>query len=514
MPRAKKITKPVVMPDETPAGFAPVTPTVASTATEVKTKVVSKTALAIATAFLGAAAIAAGLVSLPSTDPMYGYNNNTCWDSDYTIKNDAGMPLFRYSFVNQATKGTAYGIKTGTSGYFAGTDQCWNDKRLLEFFCDVKNNKVTWNSYNCAAGTSCVDGACVKPAPVDEVELSVKLDPESKPAFLMGDYWGYGNYIFEAESGSKIVVKKLRLKPVTDSPGLTAVGDYQDVYLSTNNGWTFKTTPSDLNEIVIDLPDTALVIDNTPSPVTGTSTPFAKLNFAVKPWSVTPVGSATPGHIVGYKIVNPIEAVDLITGKTAKVNYTEAGNYFFLHKSYPTIQKQTVDTLKLTNGVRDLYKFKIAANDGDVGLYKFSFQVVPTGVKVSSLELYDVTYSGNEMLVGQLNLSSDGVFWETTGKDWTTNYSAGEITVAKKQLRIFVLRGTVMGATTGSAISTSLVHQPASVIMNKPWTTASGVNGAFVWSDKSNAAHSVDTADWTDGTAVNGPGNKYETVAY
>jgi len=423
------------------------------------------------------------------------------------------MPLFKYSFVNQAMKGTAYGIKTGSNEYIAGTDQCWNNKRLLEFFCDIKANKVTWNSYNCVAGTSCVDGACVKP--IEQIELTVKQDPNDMPFLIIGDWWGYGNYLFEANKG-QIAVKKLRLKPIIDDPNLVSANDYKEILLSTANGWTYKTTPSDLNEIVIDLPADALVVGagvviNSPTSST------AKLSLGVQPWAVGLPNPGTSGHVVGYKIINPIDAIDVATGNPVKVNYKEAGNYHFLHKSFPLINKESLSTNKLMNGTRDLYKFKVYAQIDDVGLYKFSFEVVPTVAKVSNLELYDVTWS-NDLLVGQLSQSAGGTIWETTGKDWLANFLSGEVTVAKNTPHEFVLRGNVTGATTGSAIGTALLYQPANVIMNKPWTTAAGVNGTFVWSDRSSAAHTTNTSDWTDGTKINGPdtnsNSKLEVVAY
>jgi len=46
-----------------------------------------------------------------------------------------------------------------TTGVFMeADDKCWNEKRILEYFCDAKSGKVSWNSFDCAG--ACENGAC------------------------------------------------------------------------------------------------------------------------------------------------------------------------------------------------------------------------------------------------------------------------------------------------------------------------------------------------------------------
>lgn len=506
------MAKSAVAPDTIPIIPPAVTPTVAATATEVKTKVVSKTAMAVAVAFLGFAAIAAGMLTLPQSGP----SGNNCFDSDYATKNDGGSSVLRYSFINQAIKGTAYGIQTNSTQFVSSTDKCWNDKKLLEFFCDVKNNKVTWNSFACAAGTSCVDGACVKPVPVyDETTvLKVQLPPPPIYSQIMttgvaGDELSkvyLSSYQFSA-TGGDVLVKSVKLAPVVGDSNLTSLNDYDSIYLASNSVDIPNAVgiPTGSGEIVLQTTDFVV------KPGTASSSPYSSLNVKAVLQPLKPSGGATSGHVIGYKIINPIEAVSLTTGKAVKVNFNDGGGvYHFLHKSRPVISNKPLASKKLTNGVNDLYKFSIKAESGDVGLYKVSFKMVYANVNVQSLQLFDVTDSNDGILIGELSklgkLNDNGELWATSGTEWATNYPINEITIAKNQSRVFVLRANLTNVLNYyTTIVTSFIYQPADVVMDKPWTAAAGVNGYFVWSDKSSAAHSVNSNDWTDGTAVPGP---------
>lgn len=368
MPRAKKSLPPrqtgaksATAPDETPVVPPPVTPTAASTATDVKTKVISKTSLAIATAFLGAAAIAAGLVSLPSTDPMYGYNNNTCWDSDYTVKNDAGMPLYRYSFVNFGTKGAAYGIKTGTSEYVAGTDQCWNDKRLLEFFCDIKNNKVTWNSYNCAAGTSCVDGACVSAGKPDLTVVDISVMPDDN------------------NPGKKIVA--VNVKNIGNAEALSF-------------GAVLYLKGVGINNTVIVAPEEPGYDDSFPSWGSAGVGPGQMVTYAISgislPTTVTLASAVDPGNLV--KESNE-------TNNYLEKSFVESGKMIFEVGSVSN---------KLNNGFQKLGVVELSALNEPITLNSLKFTVWPASgqstTTISNLRLVD---SLENIIAGPVSLVAD-----------------------------------------------------------------------------------------------------------
>lgn len=127
------------------------------TPTQVKIKTVSTAKIAIALAFLGVSALAAAAALTPMAPD--GKGAPVCTDIDIATVNAAGMPLAIYQYVNLGQKGIATGL--GSNGVqMMGEDKCWNNTRILEYFCNVKKNIVSWNSYNCPTGTNCKDGAC------------------------------------------------------------------------------------------------------------------------------------------------------------------------------------------------------------------------------------------------------------------------------------------------------------------------------------------------------------------
>ncbi|NQT50363.1 hypothetical protein HQ571_06745 [Candidatus Kuenenbacteria bacterium] len=81
-----------------------------------------------------------------------------CVDSDVTDSNFAGMPLNYYKFVNVFTKGHIKGLHPSTQEFMEADDKCWNDKKILEYFCNEKTGFVSWNSYKCPG--TCEDGEC------------------------------------------------------------------------------------------------------------------------------------------------------------------------------------------------------------------------------------------------------------------------------------------------------------------------------------------------------------------
>lgn len=101
--------------------------------------------------------------------------DTACLDSDVTDKNFAGMPMNVYKFVNVFKLGHIKGLSPTTGVFMEADDKCWNEKRVLEYYCDSKTGKVSWNSYDCPGG--CADGACQEvvcpTAPTNAKGLSV-----------------------------------------------------------------------------------------------------------------------------------------------------------------------------------------------------------------------------------------------------------------------------------------------------------------------------------------------------
>ncbi|OGF35951.1 hypothetical protein A2482_03370 [Candidatus Falkowbacteria bacterium RIFOXYC2_FULL_48_21] len=98
-----------------------------------------------------------------------------CLDSDVTENNFAGMPSSVYKFVNVFKFGHVKGLNPTTGAFMEADDKCWNEKRILEYYCDAKKGTVSWNSYDCPSG--CADGACQEvicpEAPANAKGLSV-----------------------------------------------------------------------------------------------------------------------------------------------------------------------------------------------------------------------------------------------------------------------------------------------------------------------------------------------------
>ncbi|MBT6573955.1 hypothetical protein HOM83_02860 [Candidatus Falkowbacteria bacterium] len=99
-----------------------------------------------------------------------GETEGACLDSDVTDKNDVGLPINSYKFANLGMKGHIKGLHPTTDEFYEADDKCWDEGRILEYFCNEKTGKVSWNSYDCPG--SCVEGACV----LASTELSVQQD--------------------------------------------------------------------------------------------------------------------------------------------------------------------------------------------------------------------------------------------------------------------------------------------------------------------------------------------------
>lgn len=442
MPRAKKS---VVTPDPTPP--APVVPT--ATATEVKTKVVSKTAMATAVAFLGAAAIAAGLISLPSTDPMYGYNNSVCWDSDYTVKNDAGMPLFRYSFVNFGTKGTAYGIKTGSNEYVAGTDQCSAATRVLEFFCDVKANKVTWNGYACPSGTSCVDGACVSAAKPDLMVLDISVSPDDN------------------NPGKKIVA--VSVKNVGNAPALS---------FGVN---LFKKNADGSSEILV-WPEVAGVEDGVPKWGSAEVAPGNIATYAISELSLPAVVTLT----------SEVDPNDQVKESNETNNYMEKS---FVEKGQLDLAVKPLSSDMLSNGNQDLGVVALSALNESITLDSIKFTVwliagsYPT-TTLSNLRLVDESGGEENVVAGPVELVADpvklGTYYAVFNNVVNIVLQAQDPKLMDSQKK-FMLKGNVTGVSTGAYVGVRI--NPAKDVvgtgMNSGQKISPTLDKLLVVSDKS-----------------------------
>ncbi|MBI3032238.1 hypothetical protein HYY69_02085 [Candidatus Woesearchaeota archaeon] len=131
----------------------------------------------------------------------------TCTDSDVAAKNDDNQPLFAHTYFNIKQKGTAYGLytdpKTKVQSITSKEDYC-EGTSLVEFACNVKENKIEWDGSKCPEETVCDNGACVSvvssttedtsgdtettqpqgvPTPEDQLEKDLEKfnEPKTKP---------------------------------------------------------------------------------------------------------------------------------------------------------------------------------------------------------------------------------------------------------------------------------------------------------------------------------------------
>lgn len=234
------------------------------------------------------------------------------------------------------------------------------------------------------------------------------------------------------------------------------------------------------------------------------------------------------GHQVGFKIDSSVDvdARGISSGNGADEYFGSLlpiGATHYVYKSYPVFQKLALDSNKLGNGIRDLFKFRISSVNGDVGLNKFTFDLSTTNVGLveNSLYLYDVTNSSNEIPVnitgGTGALYDNATVWQTDGSDWV----GSEINVSPAQSRTFILRGSIANVSVGSSISTSIAGDAGAINGITNMLSVSDVNNQehndFIWSDLSDSEHSNITLDWTNGYLVSGLASNtsaLETVFY
>ena len=232
--------------------------------------------------------------------------------------------------------------------------------------------------------------------------------------------------------------------------------------------------------------------------------------------------NGTAGHYLGYKINAAADVVakgDLSgSGSTEYLSSGSApdGNSFYVYVSYPTFAKVAIGST-LANGTNDLYKFSITADSsGDITLYGFTFDIATTGCIVTDLYVHDVT-TASEVQVNDTAGTAPSKVWQTVGSDWTTNFSGREIVVPKGTSKSFVVRGEVTAASAGDSIKTRVAGDSAHLSVGNTLLDAAGdVDGDshddFIWSDKSDGAHTYQTDDWTNGYLVPGLSSSSSTA--
>jgi hypothetical protein len=201
-------------------------------------------------------------------------------------------------------------------------------------------------------------------------------------------------------------------------------------------------------------------------------------------------------------------------------------------KAYPTFAKITTGIpTTLTNGTPPLLRWSITANNGDVGVHKFTLRLATTTVTVTDLNVFAFTDADFTQGVsgvtsgGQLNstnlIASGNTTWVSSATDLelTVTNSAGTayaLQIPSGATRYFEARATVASAdASGDSVSTQLQGDNA-------WPTQQGGAGVgemheyaevhadataannFAWSPNSTTTSSIIHRDWTNGYGVVG----------
>ncbi len=360
--------------------------------------------------------------------------------------------------------------------------------------------------------------------------VEVSLDPSTQAAkqYAAGTKGvSLATFRFTVTSSEDVSLDTLNLTQLVTDTASTSFKDYDMVYLYTTGGTLVgSAVPTSSGSVFIDLADNTFVAKA--SDTNGTSL-VVKADLS----SIGPSQNVTTGgHAIGYKInsAGQAKAKGALTGSASVVYFNSSaptGNTHYMFKAVPTVQvcTGTVDDsnncLKaggsspvLTNGSNDLIRFRVTANTGDVGLYKFTFDITTTTATVTTVELFDTTES-NEVSLYSATMTASVPYVEALFDTDSSGVGSGgeERTVSAGTSRYFVLRGTATGVTTGASVSTRLggdsansagissarVMDPASTV-----DATANIHDDFIWSDRSAGSHSTSTNDWTNGYLVSG----------
>ncbi len=356
-----------------------------------------------------------------------------------------------------------------------------------------------------------------------QVEVALASDSPTAKLLAAGTTVTVGAFRFLATSTEDVELDYLLLTQTTDTAS-SSFRDVDQIWFEDVAGTEIAGTrmsPTSTKPYV-NFGENAFVV-----PVSATN---GKVLYLKAKLAAIGTGSnGTSGHDLSYRIATAGDVV-------AKGDQTGSGSVEFLgstaptfatstiYKSYPVFTRVAVDSNKLANGTRDLFKYRVTAVNGDVALNGFTFDIATTtaSVAVSSCYLYDTTDASNELQVnedgGCAASPGNSTVFQTVGHagNWDTSYTADEITVSVNTPRTFVLRGNVTGAASGASISTGMAGDAAANSLAFNNRDASDVDTLvhddFIWSDMSASGHTISTNDWTNGYLVSGLSSTTSTL--
>ena len=379
-------------------------------------------------------------------------------------------------------------------------------------------------------------------------QLSVALASDSASAAMMaaGTTVNLAAFSFLATTTEDVEFDYLYLTQVQTLTASSSYKDYDSIWFEDAAGKKIAGTEMTPTSTIpyIDFADEAFVVE-----ADGSAEVLylkAKLAAVGSCASLTCTGAnGRPANQLGYKITTASTDVVAVGHNTGSGTTEYAGTIVptgkthYVYKAYPTVAKQALGTNTLANGTRDLYKFQVSANNGDIALGGFTFDIATTTAVVtqSTCYLYDVTTASqiqvNDTGACGATSATAGVTstWYGTGivvqmagytDGWDTNLTNDQIVVSTALPRTFVLRGNITGAAAGASVTTGMAGDSATIvgatdIGNYNMATAedvddSGVHNDFIWSDMNDNGHSADTTDWTNGYLVSGLNSSTSTL--
>ncbi len=204
---------------------------------------------------------------------------------------------------------------------------------------------------------------------------------------------------------------------------------------------------------------------------------------------------------------------------------TFSSGQFNVFKSLPTVSVVALGSSTLNNGSDvELFKFKVTADsNGDIGFYKATFDIATSVATVTQFKFFEYNEDG---VTGEVDLTYDGsvgvnetitasTFSPGQGGTHRLNLvvndstagSANYRTIAAGSTKLYVLKGNVANAVSGSSVSVRLVGDNAfpSTYPDTAANVDADTNDSFIWTDFNGNDYSTSapsTAQWFNGYRV------------
>lgn len=445
--------------------------------------------------------------------------------SDSTANNDEGF-TFNLSGADQFTIKAGKKLVVTIKGDIAGGAAVGNHIFRSNLANDVTAVGVSTGNTVSETVDTAPQGQTVKVAAAGgTVEVNIDTGNADSRLFAAGTTGvTLATFNFYATTTEDVEIDSIYFTQRVTDTASAAFQDYDLLYVVDEAGNTVGSVVPTSTKPFIDLNAGAFVV--------GTAdTDGAKLYLKANLSNIGPSLNVTVGgHRLGFNIAaaGDVTAKGVQTG-SGSVEYlgtnTPNGNTHYMFKGYPSVEKLTLSSDKLA-ATADMYKFKVTANGGDIGLYKFVFDITTTAVTLTNLELYDVTDTSSETLlfsssspIGPNPLRAEILLDDDNP---TSGDGGEERTVSRSQARTFVLRGSFTGIGSGDSVSTRMAGDTAIYGGRNAATlmaSSTGIDGDannaddFIWSDRHASSHSTTTADWHNGYLVTGNGSASSSAA-